>query len=164
MALPYHDSLSSIFLALFALENQSNKEPVKSITERYIKNKPSTILAVLGAHYDRQMQEITKMATIRTENTHSASLPDQIQRSEVLLRNKHGSHWPRISSQSPYFTGWHILLNRNETEVLQNTSTEQRDEKERLFPQNPAEKWNKLSPEHWGAEKLKGNLVRLLPG
>jgi hypothetical protein len=64
MALPYHDSLSSIFLALFALENQSNKEPVKSITERYIKNKPSTILAVLGAHYDRQMQEITKMATI----------------------------------------------------------------------------------------------------
>ena len=104
MALPYHDSLSSIFLALFALENQSNKEPVKSITERYIKNKPSTILAVLGAHYDRQMQEITKMATIRTENAHSASLPDQIQRSEVLLRNKHGSHWPRISSQGSYFT------------------------------------------------------------
>jgi hypothetical protein len=67
-ALPYHDLLSSIFLTIFALENQSHKELVKSIAERYIKNKRSIILAVLGAHYDRQMQEITEMATRHDPN------------------------------------------------------------------------------------------------
>jgi hypothetical protein len=32
-----------------------------------------------------------------------------------------------------FYNGWHVLLTRNETEALQNTSTGQRDEKERLL-------------------------------
>jgi len=110
------------------------------------------------------MQEITEMATRYDPNGERTF--DIIARPDTTERGTPAEQtWITLAQNLfpgfVFYNGWHVLLNRNETKALQNTSTERRDEKERLF-QNPAEKWNKLSPDHWGAEKLKENLVRLL--
>lgn len=145
--------------------NQSHIDLVTSITERYIQNKRSIILAVVGAHYDRQNQEITKMATKYDPNGERTF--GVITKPDTTERGTPGEQtWIKLAQNLyPGFifhNGWHVLLNRNETEVIENTSTEERNEKERQFFEDPAREWSKVNPENWGAQKLKESLVRLL--
>jgi hypothetical protein len=137
------------------------------MTEKYINNPRSIILAVLGAHDDPVNQSIFRMARdvdpkgIRTFGI--ITKPDKPDQGSGSQRN-----WIKIAQNEgegfEFKNGWHVLLNRSEDEVKRNTSSEERDLKEKLFFERSNNPWSKVPPENWGAENLKGHLVRLLVG
>lgn len=145
--------------------NHSHKTLVKSITENYIQNERSIILAVLGAHNDRQNQGIADMAT--KQDPKGERTFGVITKPDIPEPGTPGEEaWIQLAQNLvpgfKFHNGWHVLLNRTELEVIANTSTEDRDENERQFFQNPASNWSKVDRKNWGAQKLEENLVRLL--
>ena len=144
---------------------QSLRETITGMTEKYINNPRSIILAVLGAHDEPVNQSIFRMA--RDADPHGIrtfgiiTKPDKPDAGSGSQRN-----WIKIAQNKGegfiFKKGWHVLLNRSEDEVKRNTSSEERDLKEKAFFERPDNLWNEVPSENWGAENLKGHLVRLL--
>jgi hypothetical protein len=143
------------------------RDTITGMTEKYINNPRSIILAVLGAHDEPVNQSIFRMARdvdpkgVRTFGI--ITKPDKPDQGSGSQRN-----WIKIAQNEgkgfEFKNGWHVLLNRSEDEVKRNTSSEERDLKEKLFFERSDNPWSKVSSENWGAENLKGHLVRLLVG
>jgi hypothetical protein len=141
------------------------RDTITGMTERYINNPRSIILAVLGAHDEPVNQSIFRMARevdpqgVRTFGI--ITKPDKPDQGSGSQRN-----WIKIAQNEGegfrFKNGWHVLLNRSEEEVNRNTSTLDRDTKEKVFFERSDNPWSEVPPDHWGAENLKAHLVRLL--
>lgn len=145
--------------------DESLRKTITGMTEKYINNPRSIILAVLGANDEAVNQSIFRMARdadpqgVRTFGI--VTKPDKPDPGSGSQRS-----WIEIAQNKKdgfkYKNGWHVLLNRSENEVKRNTSSEERDLKEKEFFERSDNPWSKISAENWGAEQLKGHLVRLL--
>jgi hypothetical protein len=187
MGLPRHGSGNSIFTEdCLRIEVQGPDQPrltlidvpglvqtgeqgiratITGMTEKYINNPRSIILAVLGAHDEIVNQSIFRMARdadprgVRTFGI--ITKPDKPDQGSGSQRT-----WIKIAKNKAegyvFKNGWHVLLSRSEDEVKRNTTSEQRDLKEQQFFEREENPWSEVPSKNWGAENLKGHLVRLL--
>lgn len=145
--------------------SENIRKTIADMTDKYIKNSRSIILAVLGAHDEPVNQPIFRMAReadpLGTRTFGIITKPDKPDHNSGSQRN-----WIKIAqnlvADFRLKNGWHVLLNRTEAEVQKNTSSQERDLKEKDYFENKMNPWNRVPKRNWGAPALKNNLVHLL--
>lgn len=151
----------------FSSENRDNVAFVDGIIDNWMSQKGSVILAVVEANQGREKHPIfEKINQFDPSGERSFGIitkPDLVEdQPEVrkfwidCARNAYDRK-DRLALKE-----WHVLLNRNATEVKDNTTQEQRDTKEREFFENPQSDWYVVDPESCGIQKLRERLSRML--
>ncbi|GFF97114.1 interferon-induced GTP-binding protein Mx [Aspergillus udagawae] len=132
---------------------------VRKLTERYMKNPRSIILAVISAKTDYHLQEVLNIAE-RYDPKRERTL-GIITQPDILEANseEEDTYLQFIKNQKIHLeTGWHVLRNRSfETRDI---SDDARDEMEKAFFNQG--RWTSLSRECVGIESLRRRLSTIL--
>jgi GTPase SAR1 family protein len=132
---------------------------VRELTEKYMKNPRSIILAVISAKTDYHLQEVLNIAE-RFDPKRERTL-GIITQPDILEANseEEDTYLQFIKNQKIHLvTGWHVLRNRSfETRDI---SDDARDEMEKAFFNQG--RWTSLSRECVGIESLRRRLSTIL--
>lgn len=157
--------LPGLYHAVTEDESKEGIEIVRSLSQRYMKQKNTIILAVIAANTDIALQEVLTLAKTydptRERTIGVITKPDQLQslspeeRKVIqLAQNQEPTHRLRL--------GWHILRNRSSMETDENnagcskTSNQERDETESKFLGSGS--WTAIPFQDRGVEALREKL------
>lgn len=134
-------------------------EIVRGLTEKYMKNTRTIILAVISAKTDYHLQEVLNMAE-RFDSTRERTLGIITQPDILEIDSEEESNYLQFmrNEKINLRLGWHALRNRSfET---RNISDDARDERERAFFEQG--RWASLSRDCVGIECLRRRLSSVL--
>ncbi|KAM5341287.1 hypothetical protein ACJ41O_014318 [Fusarium nematophilum] len=141
--------------------NLGNEAEIRGMVEEYMRMKQSMILAVVKATDDINNQKVLTLC--RDHDREGTRTLGIITRPDVAEIGQADALIQVIEGNDPDFRfkhGWHVLRNRNNQELLANTTQAQRNCAEKaLFERYP---WNRVSEPNWGIENLIARLRRML--
>lgn len=139
-------------------------EMVKDIVDEYISNPRSIILAVVSANIDAVNQGILRKAKqVDPEGKRTFGIitkPDLAGKGSDQRRS--WIDYAQNNEEFKFHKGWHVLLNRNFSEVKGQTSSDVRDQNEQRFFRDPTNEWSEINLDSWGIESLRDRLRNLL--
>lgn len=144
--------------------------PVHGISRKYMDDPRSIILAVVNARYDASVQQVLWL--VKEADPYG-------KRSIFILTKPDMPHMPNMKELNLVrdwintvqgfgdFNGWsqrwHVLLNRNYLENIDNTPSQDRDRKEEDFFKEESNPWHSLyQTDKWGVVHLRKHLHNLL--
>ena len=132
---------------------------VRELTERYMENNRSIILAVISAKVDYHLQNVLNIAKHfdpkRERTMGIITQPDRLERDSEEEENY--IRYAR-NEKVPLKLGWHVLKNRSYEDRM--ASHDVRDEQERAFLDQG--RWASLSREIVGVDSLRRRLSKVL--
>ena len=168
---PEHQPLTLVDLPGMIESDSQNKDNIlmiKSIVDEWITERRSIILCVVEAKNDAQTQGIlTRAKEVDPSGERTFGI---ITKPDLAMKGSQNERYWIEHAQNPasgrvefnFKKGWHVLLNRNFKDIEQQTSTQDRDIKERQFFQNSEENWHVVDPAYWGIDTLRQRLRALL--
>jgi hypothetical protein len=139
-------------------------EMVKDIVDEYVSNPRSIILAVVSANIDAVTQGILRKAKqVDPEGKRTFGIitkPDLAGKGSDQRRT--WIEYAQNREEFQFHKGWHVLLNRNYSEVKDQTSSDIRDQNEQRFFHDPTNEWSEIKAGSWGIESLRDRLRNLL--
>ncbi|KAJ5287649.1 hypothetical protein N7478_003335 [Penicillium angulare] len=140
-------------------QNAEGIEFVRNITEKYMANPRSIILAVLSARFNYHLQDVLDTAEIfdpeRERVLAIVTSPDKLSSGS----DEEEEYLQCLGNEKvPLQLGWHVLRNRGYEE--RNMADDERDKKEKAFFETG--KWTNLSRENVGIESLRLRLSDIL--
>ncbi|KAL7658742.1 hypothetical protein ACMYSQ_004844 [Aspergillus niger] len=151
--------LPGLYYSVSQDQGRQGIKVVRTLTEKYMKNGRSIILAVIGAKTEYHLQEVLNIAERydpRRERTLGIiTQPDTLEPNS----EQEGTYLQFISNQKIRLQlGWHALRNRSfETRDIPDDS---RDEREKDFFNQG--RWSSLSRDSVGVESLRRRLSNIL--
>ncbi|KAF1815442.1 hypothetical protein P152DRAFT_511593 [Eremomyces bilateralis CBS 781.70] len=149
---------------------------VDELTDRYIQDPQSIILAILNADDNFQKHRILQKARdVDPEGRRTFGIITKPDRTEPGMDNE--AEWIRIvqgrNEDVQFQQGCHVLVNRTAIEVVSNTSSEERDRKEEAFFKEERysqgehagkpNRWHVLHRvDRWGVKHLRNRLKTVL--
>ncbi|KAJ5664593.1 hypothetical protein N7462_011406 [Penicillium macrosclerotiorum] len=132
---------------------------VRDITERYMKNERSIVLAVISARYDFNNQEILNIAK-KFDPKMEKVLAIVTQPDRLEARSEEEDRYLRFvkNEDIKLKLGWHVLRNRGDN--AKKSSDDERDSKEREFFDQG--RWASLPRRQVGIESLRHRLSTVL--
>ncbi|KAK2814121.1 hypothetical protein FQN50_000525 [Emmonsiellopsis sp. PD_5] len=132
---------------------------VQNLTEAYMRNPRSILLAVVSAENTISQQIVLHMTTSCSSRTMAiVTKPDTLEPGS----SSEESFYARAKNQdTPLKLGWHVLMNNDSTE--RRNRHFQRDDMENLFFSTTMP-WKTLSPNCVGIESLRSRLSKILLG
>jgi Dynamin central region/Dynamin family len=168
---PDHSPLTLVDLPGIIESHSKHKDNIgliKSVVDEWIMQRRSIILVVVDARNDAETQGILTRArevdpqgerTFGIITKPDLSLPNSKQERYWI---RHAQNLSGSSVEFPFKKGWHVLMNRGFEEVAHQTSSTDRDTKERQFFTDPTKNWHEVDPAHWGIDALRRRLSKLL--
>ncbi|ODH52803.1 hypothetical protein GX48_00997 [Paracoccidioides brasiliensis] len=132
---------------------------VQNLTEAYMRNPRSIILAIVSAENSISQQLVLRMTKSCSPRTMAIiTKPDTLQPGSASEE----SFFARARNQdTPLRLGWHVLMNNDTTE--KRSRHFKRDDMENLFL-STSMPWKTLSPNCTGIESLRSRLTKILLG
>ncbi|KAJ5604877.1 hypothetical protein N7510_010031 [Penicillium lagena] len=151
--------LPGLYYAPSSNQGEQGVAIVRNLTERYMKNKRSIILAVVSAKMDYHVQEVLEIAknfdADRERTMGIITQPDTLE----VHSEEEGSWLKMVKNEELQLQlGWHALRNRSfET---RDVSDDERDEQEREFFNHG--KWASIARDCVGIDSLRRRLSSIL--